>query len=131
MTIKRRLVISNILMILVPVMITVLICLACVGMVWYTVVHETGHLEFSLQEEMGGFRLSLCDDGPGVPTESLPRLFDAFYRSDPARQNPNRGSGLGLSIAAGAIRRMDGKIHAEIGNNGGLAIVIWLPKAEE
>lgn len=93
--------------------------------------NETGHLEISLQEEMGGFRLSLCDDGPGVPTESLPRLFDAFYRSDPARQNPNRGSGLGLSIAAGAVRRMDGKIHAEIGNNGGLAIVIWLPKAEE
>jgi len=93
--------------------------------------NETGHLEISLQEEMGGFRLSLCDDGPGVPTESLPRLFDAFYRSDPARQNPNRGSGLGLSIAAGAVRRMNGKIHAEIGNNGGLAIVIWLPKAEE
>ena len=42
MTIKRRLVISNILMILVPVMITVLIGLACVGMVWYTVVHGTG-----------------------------------------------------------------------------------------
>ncbi|MDD4716141.1 MAG: HAMP domain-containing sensor histidine kinase [Oscillospiraceae bacterium] len=91
---------------------------------------ETGHLEISLQEEKGGFRLSLCDDGPGVPAESLPRLFDAFYRGDPARQNPNRGSGLGLSIVAGAIRRMNGKIHAEPGKDGGLAIVIWLPKTE-
>lgn len=92
---------------------------------------DTGRLEISLQKERGGFRLSLSDDGPGVPAESLPRLFDAFYRSDPARQNPNRGSGLGLSIAAGAVRRMNGEIHAEPGKNGGLAIVIRLPKAEE
>ena len=93
-------------------------------------VKEAGHLVISLRSENDGFCLSLCDDGPGVPAESLPRLFDAFYRSDPARQNPSRGSGLGLSIAAGAVRRMNGKIHAEVGKNGGLAIVIWLPKAE-
>lgn len=92
---------------------------------------ETGRLEISLREEKGGFALTLCDDGPGVPPESLPRLFDAFYRGDPARQNPNRGSGLGLSIVAGAVRHMNGKIHAEPGKDGGLAIVIWLPKAEE
>lgn len=90
---------------------------------------ETGRLEISLREETNGFRLAFCDDGPGVPAESLPRLFDAFYRSDPARQNPNRGSGLGLSIAAGAVRRMNGKIRAEAGRAGGLAIVIRLPKA--
>jgi signal transduction histidine kinase len=91
---------------------------------------ETGHLEISLREVKDGFLLSLFDDGPGVPTESIPRLFDAFYRSDPARQNPNQGSGLGLSIVAGVVRRMNGKIHAEVGKNGGLAIVIWLPKVE-
>jgi signal transduction histidine kinase len=91
---------------------------------------EAGQLEISLHEENSGFLFTLCDDGPGVSAEALPRLFDAFYRSDPARQNPTRGSGLGLSIAAGAVRRMNGKIHAEIGKNGGLAIVIWLPKAE-
>lgn len=91
---------------------------------------EIGHLEIYLKEEKGGYKLSLCDDGPGVPPESLHSLFDAFYRSDPARQNPNRGSGLGLSIAANAVRRMNGKIHAELGNDGGLDIIIWLPKAE-
>lgn len=90
---------------------------------------ETGLLTISLQEKKDGYQLSLCDDGPGVPNESLPRLFDAFYRSDPARQNPNQGSGLGLSITAGAVHRMGGKIHAEPGEMGGLSIVIWLPKA--
>ncbi len=92
---------------------------------------DTGNLTISLWEENGGYRLSLCDDGPGVPEVALPHLFEVFYRSDPSRQNPHRGSGLGLAIAANAIQRMKGKIDATVGKNGGLEIVIWLPKAEE
>lgn len=92
---------------------------------------ETGNLTISLGEENGGYRLSLCDDGPGVSEDALPHLFEVFYRSDPSRQNPNRGSGLGLAIAANAVRRMNGTIGAKAGENGGLEIVIRLPKAEE
>ncbi|MBW4845284.1 MAG: HAMP domain-containing histidine kinase [Lachnospiraceae bacterium] len=91
----------------------------------------TGTLTISLREDKGGYRLSLCDDGPGVPKEALSHLFEVFYRSDPSRQNPHRGSGLGLAIAANAILRMKGTIEAKTGKNGGLKIVIWLPKAEE
>ncbi|WP_313152602.1 sensor histidine kinase [Lacrimispora sp.] len=92
---------------------------------------DTGTLTISLREENVGYRLTLSDDGPGVPEESLPHLFEVFYRSDPSRQNPYRGSGLGLAIAANAIQRMKGKIEAKAGKNGGLEIVIWLPRAEE
>ena len=92
---------------------------------------DTGTLTISLREDNGGYRLSLCDDGPGVPKEALSYLFEVFYRSDPSRQNPHRGSGLGLAIAANAILRMKGTIEAKTGKNGGLEIVIWLPKAEE
>jgi signal transduction histidine kinase len=91
----------------------------------------TGILNISLLEENGGYRLSLRDDGPGVSEIALPHLFEVFYRSDPSRQNPNRGSGLGLAIAANAVHRMNGTIEAKAGENGGLEIVIWLPKAEE
>jgi signal transduction histidine kinase len=91
---------------------------------------DTGTLTISLREENVGYRLTLSDDGPGVPEESLPHLFEVFYRSDPSRQNPYRGSGLGLAIAANAIQRMKGKIEAKAGKNGGLEIVIWLPRAE-
>ena len=91
----------------------------------------TGNLSISLLEENGGYRLSLCDDGPGVSQDALPHLFEAFYRSDPSRQNPNRGSGLGLAISANAVHRMNGTIEAKSGENGGLEIVIWLPKAKE
>ena len=51
-------------------------------------VKEMGHLRITL-EESG--RLVLADDGPGVPEDALPKLFDVFYRSDPARKNPAGG----------------------------------------
>jgi signal transduction histidine kinase len=75
--------------------------------------------------------ITLTDNGPGVPQEALNKLFDDFYRSDPSRNREKKGSGLGLAIADKAIRRMGGTIHAELPENGGLAIVIRLPKEEE
>ena len=89
-----------------------------------------GMLRITLALEGPLCRLTLADDGPGVPEAARARLFDAFYRSDPARRDPNRGSGLGLSIAENAVRRMGGAIRAEASELGGLAVVIELPKAE-
>ena len=86
-----------------------------------------GHLRITL-EESG--RLVLADDGPGVPEDALPKLFDVFYRSDPARKNPAGGSGLGLAIASKAVQGMGGTIRAYNGPHGGLAIEITLPKEE-
>ena len=88
---------------------------------------ETGRLRITL-EESG--RLTLADDGPGVPEEALPKRFDVFYRSDPARKNPAGGSGLGLAIAAKAVQGMGGTIRARSGPHGGLAIEITLSKEE-
>lgn len=88
---------------------------------------ETGHLRITLEEDG---RLILADDGPGVPEEALPKLFDVFYRSDPARKDPAGGSGLGLAIASKAVQGMGGTIRAYNGLNGGLTIEIALPKAE-
>ncbi len=92
---------------------------------------DVATMTISLHEKDCEYLLSLCDDGPGVSEYELPHLFEVFYRSDPARQNPNRGSGLGLAIAANAIQRMKGTIEAKINENGGLEIVTCLPKAEE
>ena len=64
-----------------------------------------------------------------MPAEALPKLFDVFYRSDPARKNP-AGGGLGLAIAAKAVRSMGGTIQAFNVPDGGLAIAIMLPKEE-
>ena len=88
---------------------------------------ETGRFRITL-EESG--RLTLADDGPAVPEEALPKLFDVFYRSDPARKNPAGGSGLGLAIAAKAVQGMGGTVRAFNVPGGGLAIEITLPKEE-
>jgi signal transduction histidine kinase len=71
--------------------------------------------------------ITLTDDGPGVPPDALDKLFDVFYRTDPARNTEKKGSGLGLAIADKTIRRMGGAIRAELPKNGGLSVIIKLP----
>lgn len=91
---------------------------------------EKGTAWIRLEPAGQGFVLTFLDDGPGVPEESLPHLFDVFYRSDPARQNPDKGSGLGLAIVAHAVHRMGGTVQAFRGNPQGLGIRINLPGGE-
>lgn len=87
-----------------------------------------GHLHITVQAADGVCTLTLTDDGPGVPAEACGKLFDVFYRSDPARKNPAGGSGLGLAIAAKAAARMGGTIRAENAPGGGLSIILTLPE---
>jgi signal transduction histidine kinase len=75
-------------------------------------------------------RIIFEDDGPGVPEETLPKLFGAFYRGDPSRSSPHQGSGLGLAIAEKTVERMGGGIYAETIEAGGLRVVIELPETE-
>ena len=55
------------------------------------------------------------------------KIFDSFYRNDPARTNPVKGSGLGLSIAKQIVTRHAGTIHAETNIGEGMNIIIKLP----
>lgn len=75
--------------------------------------------------------LCLTDDGPGVPEADLEKLFDVFYRGDPSRQSPSKGSGLGLAITRKIMGRMGGAIWAENATEGGLRMVMELPKFAE
>lgn len=89
-----------------------------------------GHLRIDLEDTGESCRITFTDDGPGVPKEELPKLFNAFYRSDPARKNPAGGSGLGLAIASRTVERMGGTIAAQNAPSGGLEIMITLPKED-
>ena len=92
---------------------------------------ETGEVRISLKTTGRSCILRLADNGPGVPEDALPKLFNVFYRTDPARRNTAGGSGLGLAISAKAIKSMGGLITAENAEEGGLAIVITLPLKED
>lgn len=65
------------------------------------------------------------DDGPGVPEDSLERIFDSFYRVDDARSQSEKGSGIGLAVVNEIILGHGGRVTAE--NREGLAIIIHLP----
>jgi signal transduction histidine kinase len=75
----------------------------------------------------GEICLTISDNGPGVPGESLGKLFDVFYRADSARSSSVQGSGLGLAITAKIIKQLGGDIRAENNAGPGLSIIITLP----
>jgi len=73
-----------------------------------------------------GLTIRFEDSGPGVPPESLARLFDRLYRVDCSRSRQSGGSGLGLAICRQIVEAHGGRIEAEHSTLGGLSIRITL-----
>lgn len=71
--------------------------------------------------------ISVQDSGPGIPADSLPRIFDRFYRVDEGRSPGAGGAGLGLAIARWTIEMHRGAISAESHPGQGAVIRISLP----
>lgn len=69
------------------------------------------------------------DNGPGVPKEELPKLFEPFHRPDKSRTRDTGGTGLGMAIVDSSVRACGGKSSAEKSEMGGLLVRISLPKA--
>ncbi len=67
------------------------------------------------------------DSGPGVPEESVGRLFDRLYRVDKARGRSHGGSGLGLAICRSIAERFGGRIEAANVKSAGLRISVFFP----
>ncbi len=70
-------------------------------------------------------RIEVRDEGPGIRLEDLPRIFERFYRGDPARSSA--GSGLGLAIAREIVEAHGGQIHASNPREGGALLTVRLP----
>lgn len=85
------------------------------------------HIEVAITQTKDSCILRFMDDGIGVSEEEAARLFDSFYRSDPARSSKIKGNGLGLSIARQIITQMEGVIEAHGRTPHGLCITITLP----
>jgi two-component system sensor histidine kinase BaeS len=78
--------------------------------------------------DQGTTKLCIEDSGPGVPIDSLPKLFDRLYRVDPSRSRSTGGSGLGLAICKTIVESHGGTIRALNAKSGGLLIEMVFPK---
>ena len=90
-----------------------------------------GRLKVMIQEQHETVQIIVKDNGIGVSSNECEKLFDSFYRTDPARTNAAKGSGLGLSIAKQIIENMGGSIWAKSAINEGMEIYLELPKADK
>jgi signal transduction histidine kinase len=81
----------------------------------------------SAEEDGREVRLSVRDDGPGIPAEHLARLFDRFYRVEDSRSRDQGGAGLGLSIARSIVDAHGGRIWLESEVGRGTTAHVQLP----
>ena len=86
---------------------------------------EGGRVGVATRVADGRAELSVADDGPGIPEEHQPRIFDRFYRVDPARSHG--GAGLGLSISRWIAEAHGGTIEVESEPAKGSKFTVRLP----
>jgi signal transduction histidine kinase len=88
-----------------------------------------GHIDvrtrFVRRAGQDGVAIAVEDNGPGIPAEVLPEIFDAFVTT----RLDSRGTGLGLTVAQGIVTQLGGTISASNRKEGGACLEVWLPAA--
>ncbi|GAB3228996.1 ATP-binding protein [Hymenobacter seoulensis] len=92
---------------------------------------ENGHVLVALQESGKGVRISVQDDGEGIPKQHQNRIFERFYRIDKSRTRESRdagGSGLGLAISKHIVEAHKSTIRVRSESGQGTTLEFKLPK---
>jgi signal transduction histidine kinase len=90
-----------------------------------------GRIRVTVREYDGHARIDVSDTGSGIPARSLPRIFERFYRVDPARSREAGGTGLGLAIVRHLVHSMGGEATAESELGRGTTIRFTLPLSKD
>jgi heavy metal sensor kinase len=88
-----------------------------------------GHISIYTRAAGAEAVLDVSDDGPGIPAESLPHVFERFFRADSVRTHGVNGTGLGLSIVRSISQAHGGSVEAANIPEGGCRITVRLPLA--
>jgi len=91
---------------------------------------EGGSITMSARKTSDGCILSIGDNGPGIKSEDISRIFDRFYRCDGSRKGEVSGHGLGLSIARIIVVAHKGEIKVRSKVGQGTEFQVFLPKEE-
>jgi two-component system, OmpR family, sensor kinase len=75
--------------------------------------------------------IEVRDTGPGMPGDEANRIFERFYRSDPARTRTSGGSGLGLSIVVAIVEAHGGTVTASSAPGEGMAVTVGIPNGAD
>ena len=86
-----------------------------------------GQIKVSLVRQGRDAIFTVSDNGPGIPKENLPHVFDRFYRVDKARSREKGGTGLGLSIVHQLVLLHGGAIRVESEEGKGASFIVELP----
>jgi signal transduction histidine kinase len=89
--------------------------------------HARGMIDVLVLPTVDGVRLTVDDDGPGVPVEHRARVFDRFYRVQDDRGRTTGGSGLGLALVAEVVRRRNGSVLLSDSSSGGARFEVRWP----
>ncbi len=88
-----------------------------------TEAHNKGTLTITTKKQNNTVRISITDDGPGIPPENLKQIFDPFFTTKEA----GKGTGLGLSICHGIVTEHGGQIYVKSQLGKGATIFVELP----
>ena len=86
-----------------------------------------GRVEVALRKEHRKAIIEVSNNGPGIPRDALPHVFDRFYRVDEARSRESGGTGLGLAIARHIVDAHGGTINIESSAGAGTKVTVELP----
>ncbi len=88
----------------------------------------TGHIWMDAQKVEKGVRITVDDNGPGIPEDQYEEVFKPFVRGEPSRNPETGGVGLGLPIVQDIVTGHGGRVWLEKSAKGGLRVVIEIPE---
>jgi signal transduction histidine kinase len=91
---------------------------------------RSGTVQVRAIHKDGRVQVTISDQGPGIPEEFRPRIFQKFAQADASDSRQRGGTGLGLSIARALVERMGGRIGFDTETGRGTTFYFELPKCE-
>lgn len=87
---------------------------------------DSNPVETSIRDDDDVTIIQIKDDGPGIPEEDIPQLFEPFYRVDRSRSKKTCGYRLGLSLSKKIIDAHGGKIERSNNEDRGVSVTLSL-----